>query len=155
LNVNHIGVTVGDLDAAVVFYSEVLGLDVLVGPEHATTRTPGAERRAEVFGQRWHEMRIAHLADDNGTGVELFEFVDPEMVYPDEHFDYWRVGLSHLAFTVPDIEASIASVEANGGSARTAIYEVLPGCRICYCKDPWGNPIELSTGTYPQTHPRG
>jgi catechol 2,3-dioxygenase-like lactoylglutathione lyase family enzyme len=154
MNVNHVGVTVGDLDAAITFYSEVFELDVLVGAETANTHTAGADRRADVFGERWQEMKIAHLADSNGTGIELFEFIDPAVVYPEEHFDYWRVGLSHLAFTVPDLEAAIASLEAHGGVARTGIHEVLPDCRVCYCKDPWGNAIELSTGTYSQTHPR-
>jgi predicted enzyme related to lactoylglutathione lyase len=153
MNVNHIGVTVGDLDQAIAFYSKVFELRVLVGAESASTATPGADRRADVFGTRWREMRIAHLADANGTGIELFQFVDPKLVYPAEHFEYWRVGLSHLAFTVPDLEIAISTLEAHGGQARTAIHEVLPGCRVCYCKDPWGNAIELSTGTYPEVHP--
>lgn len=153
MNVNHIGVTVGNLDEAIAFYTTVFGLEVLVGAETATTRTAGADRRAEVFGAFWGEMRIAHLADGNGTGVELFQFVEPAMVYPDEHFEYWRVGLSHLAFTVDDLEETMAALEASGGEVRTGIHEVRPDCRICYCKDPWGNAVELSTGTYPQTHP--
>jgi catechol 2,3-dioxygenase-like lactoylglutathione lyase family enzyme len=98
-------------------------------------------------------MRLAHLADENGTGVELFQFLELEPVYPAEHFDYWRIGVSHLAFTTPDLEETIERLEASGGKARTGIHEVRPGCRVCYCMDPWGNPVELSTGTYPQTHP--
>ena len=153
MNVNHVGVTVGNLDLAIAFYREVFGLRVLVGAEDASTATAGADRRADVFGAHWGGMRIAHLADDNGTGVELFEFIEPAMVFPENHFDYWRIGLSHLAFTVPDLEDTMASLEAHGGAVRTAIHEVLPDCRVCYCKDPWGTPIELSTGTYPDTHP--
>ena len=152
-NVNHIGVTVGNLDEAITFYSRVFVLQVLVGAEDASTRTVGADRRAQVFGTRWGHMRIAHLADENGTGVELFEFVEPAMVEPEEHFDYWRIGFSHLAFTTPDLEASIERLRQYGGRTRTDIHEVLPGCRIIYCMDPWGNPIELSTAEYPVVHP--
>jgi catechol 2,3-dioxygenase-like lactoylglutathione lyase family enzyme len=154
VNVNHIGVTVGNLDEAIEFYTGVLGLELLVGSETASKNTPGADRRAQVFGQHWGEMKLAHLADGNGTGVELFEFIEPALVYPKEHFDYWRVGFSHLAFTVDDIEVTMAALVAAGGVVRTDIHEVLQGCLICYCKDPWGNPIELSTGTYSQTHPK-
>jgi catechol 2,3-dioxygenase-like lactoylglutathione lyase family enzyme len=154
VNVNHIGVTVGNLERGIEFYTSVLGLELLVGAETANKHTPGADRRAQVFGAHWGEMKLAHLADGNGTGVELFEFIEPAMVYPEEHFDYWRLGLSHLAFTVDDIEATMAALTAAGGEVRTDVHEVLPGCLICYCKDPWGNPIELSTGTYPQTHPK-
>lgn len=154
MKVNHIGITVGNLDEAIEFYTTVFGLELLVGAETASTSTPGADRRAEVFGARWGEMRLAHLADGNGTGVELFEFIEPAMVYPEEHFDYRRVGFSHLAFTVDDLEAAMAALTSAGGGVRTGIHTVRPGCRICYCKDPWGNPVELSTGTYPQTHPK-
>lgn len=153
MNLNHIGVTVGDLGKAIGFYTTVFGLELLVGAERVTRDSAGVERRLEIFGERWNEMLIAHLADANGTGLELFQFTGPEMVYPLEHFDYWRIGISHLSFTTPAIEETIARLEANGGKARTAVHELLPGCRVCYCMDPWGNPIELSTGTYPQTHP--
>ncbi|MET7992167.1 VOC family protein [Amycolatopsis sp. NPDC005232] len=153
MNVNHIGVTVGDLDEAIEFYSAVFELRILVGAETATRETAGADRRREVFGERWREMRIAHLADDNDTGVELFQFIDPEMTAPQEHFDYWRIGFSHLAFTTPDLDSTLATLEAHGGSVRTGIHEVEPGRRISYCKDPWGNPIELSSAPYPAVHP--
>ena len=153
METNHVGITVGDLDAAITFYTSVFDLQVLVGAETASTQTPGADRRADVFGDRWKKMRIAHLATDSGMGIELFEFIDPAVVQPDEHFEYWRIGLSHLSFTVPDLEASIEAFVAAGGVARTAIHEVREGCRVCYCKDPWGTAIELSSGTYPETHP--
>lgn len=154
MNLNHIGVTVGDLDQAIEFYTSVFDLELLVGAELADKTTPGADRRAQVFGDHWGAMRLAHLVDGNGTGVELFEFIEPAMVYPEQHFDYWRMGVSHLAFTVEDIDATAAALEAAGGEVRTDVHTVLPGCLIRYCMDPWGNALELSTGTYSQTHPK-
>lgn len=77
MRVNHIGVTVGDLDAAVAFHRDVFGLDVLVGPETAQVGAPGTRGRLDICGERWRDMRIAPLADENGTGVELFQFVEP------------------------------------------------------------------------------
>ena len=130
MSFNHIGVTVGDLDKAIDVYTAVFGLTLLVGAETATRETDGAERRAEVFGERWRGMRLAHLADENGTGVELFQFLELEPTYPSEHFDYWRIGVSHFAFTTPDLEEVMARLEANGGKVRTGIHEVRPGCRI-------------------------
>jgi catechol 2,3-dioxygenase-like lactoylglutathione lyase family enzyme len=153
MNLNHIGVTVGDIGQAIDFYTAVFGLELLVDAEHVTRDSVGVERRIEIFGERWGGMLIAHLADDNGTGLELFQFTTPEVAYPPEHFDYWRIGVSHLSFSAPDIEETIARLEAHGGRARTAVHELLAGCRICYCMDPWGNPIELSTGSYRETHP--
>src|ERR1700677_846974 len=53
MTLNHIGLTVGDLDKAIDFYTTVFGLTLLVGAETATRETAGADRRAEGVGERW------------------------------------------------------------------------------------------------------
>jgi len=79
--VNHIGITVGDLDAAVTLYKSVFDLEVLAKPQAATLETPAGDRRRDVFGPRWGGMRIAHLATKGGRiGIELFEFIEPATV---------------------------------------------------------------------------
>lgn len=149
IEVNHIGITVGDLDAAVTLYKAVFDLEVLVEAETATLKTAAGDRRRDVFGPRWGGMRIAHLATrGGGTGIELFEFLEPATVAPDEDFAYWRRGISHICFTVDDLEASIEKLISFGGRKRSQIHTVWPETRICYCEDPWGVVIELSSRDY-------
>lgn len=148
MDVNHIGITVGDLDAAVKFYTSVLGLTVLVPGQTSSLKTAYAERRRDVFGEQWGEMRLAHLATPSGIGIELFEFVTPATVKPDQEFDYWRIGISHLCLTVDDLDGTIEKLIAAGGRARSEIHTVWHGTRICYCQDPWGVVIELSSQSY-------
>jgi catechol 2,3-dioxygenase-like lactoylglutathione lyase family enzyme len=150
MKINHIGITVPDIQAAVEWYCETFDLTVLVAPHTASRETPNADRRRDVFGSRWGEMRLAHLTNGDGVGFELFEFVDPPVVEIDEGFDYWNVGISHIALTVGDIEDTIQRIVAGGGRARTEIHQVAAGVRICYCSDPWSTTIELVTGTYTQ-----
>jgi predicted enzyme related to lactoylglutathione lyase len=150
MKINHIGITVPDIQAAVRWYCETFDLTVLVEAHTASRRTPGADRRRDVFGSRWGEMKLAHLTNGDGVGFELFEFVEPAVVETDEGFDYWNVGLSHIALTVDDLEAAIERIVAGGGCARTEIHQVASGVRICYCSDPWWTTIELVTGTYTQ-----
>jgi catechol 2,3-dioxygenase-like lactoylglutathione lyase family enzyme len=146
---NHVGITVGDLDAAVRLYEAVFNLEVLVQPQLATLETAAGERRRDVFGPRWGAMRIAHLATrDGGIGIELFEFLEPATVAPEIGFEYWRRGISHLCFTVEDLEGSIEKLVSFGGRKRSQIHTVWPGTRICYCEDPWGVVIELSSRDY-------
>jgi len=148
MDVNHIGITVGDLDAAVRLYTSVFNLEVLVPAQTASMKTPFGDRRRDVFGPQWGEMRIAHLATPTGVGIELFEFVEPATVKPEGEFEYWRVGISHLCLTVDDLDEAIAKLVSFGGRQRSEIHTVWPGTRICYCQDPWGVVIELSSGTY-------
>lgn len=146
--INHLGITVGDIGAAVAFYTQVFGLRVLVAPQTHRLDTPAGERRADVFGPQWRGMKLAHLVNDEGAGFELFEFLDPASTRPAEPFDYWRQGHSHVCLTVGDLDATLALLLAQGGRQRSRIHQVNPRTRIVYCEDPWGVVIELSDGSY-------
>lgn len=146
--VNHLGITVGDIDAAVVFYTQVFGLRLLVAPQTHRLDTPHGARRADVFGPRWRGMKLAHLVNDEGAGFELFEFLEPASLRPPEPFDYWRQGHSHVCLTVEDLDQTLARLVAMGGQQRSQIHQVNPTTRIVYCQDPWGVVIELSNGSY-------
>src|SRR2546429_1710270 len=104
---NHVGLTVGDIDKAIRWYQDVFGLILLVGPLHCDTTTAGAARRNEVFGSQWAGMKLAHMLTDNGCGLELFEFVTPQGGPPEDNFQYWKYGASHIAFTVDDFDRTL------------------------------------------------
>lgn len=148
LEVNHIGITVGSISEGVRWYVDVLGAQALCEPLLGSTSTPGAARRREIFGERWREMRVAHLVTFNGTGLELFEFVEPRGQAPADSFTYWQYGYHHLGLRVNDVEATSERIAANGGHRRSAVHDIGHGSRICYCADPWGNVIELVDRPY-------
>ena len=72
---SHIGISVPDLDAAVKFYTEVLGWYQIMAPT-AVSEDGSAigEMCTDVFGAGWERFRIAHLSTGDRVGVELFEF---------------------------------------------------------------------------------
>jgi catechol 2,3-dioxygenase-like lactoylglutathione lyase family enzyme len=148
----HVGLTVPDLDAAVRWYSEVLGLTVLSSP--ATVRTgEGYEgaAAADVFKADFGEVRIAHLSCGNGVGLELFEFVRPA-VEPSRE-DHRHTGITHLCFLAPDLEEATERVVQAGGTRLTErSWNVLEGqsYRFSFCRDPWGNVIEFHTNSFEQ-----
>lgn len=145
---NHVGLTVGDIDAAVRWYADVFDLELLEGPMHCDTTTPGAERRTDVFGAQWRAMKLAHMVTENGAGVELFQFVDPAVETNDDNFPYWKVGPNHIALTVTDLERTLKRLTLLDGKQRSAVFDVQVGARICYCEDPWGNVVELVSAAY-------
>jgi catechol 2,3-dioxygenase-like lactoylglutathione lyase family enzyme len=148
LKINHIGITVSDIDAAVDWYCSTFDLTVLVPVHDATTQTDGAARRRDVFGKQWRHMKLAHLADREGVGFELFEFVEPPVIPTEDGFDYWSIGVSHIALTVEDLPATVDRIITGGGRTRSEVHELPSRVRICYCSDPWGTTIELVTDSY-------
>jgi predicted enzyme related to lactoylglutathione lyase len=147
-DMNHVGVTVTDIDKAVEWYTSVFGLELLEGPMHCTSETVGADRRAQVFGPHWKHMRLAHLITANGTGLELFEFIEPSVKPLDDNFTYWRPGPHHIALTVDDFEGTVQRVKDRGGVLRTDVFDVWGGAYIVYLSDPWGNTVELVSKSY-------
>jgi catechol 2,3-dioxygenase-like lactoylglutathione lyase family enzyme len=140
--VTHVGVTVTDLDRALRWYVDVLGLEpigsiveVRAGDGH------GGAVAADVFGPRFGRFRQAHLAGANGVAIELFEFAAP----PTD----WRAGIFHVCLAVGDVGA----VAARTGLRRSRVWQLFPGepYRTCYCEDPFGNAIELYSHSHERT----
>jgi len=109
----HTMIRVKDLEATLAFYTEFLGLE---------------EKRRGTIGD---EATLVFLADEAGSYAI-------ELTYNHDGRDY-ELGsqFGHLAFTVPDLAAVIADVEARGWW-----YRENPG-RYIFVKDPNGYDIEI------------
>ncbi len=138
--VDHVGLTVTDLDAAIAWYVTVFGLDVLQGPD---VIGGDEERVRDIFGPNVADFRIAYLGSGTGPRLQLFEFTEPAVERSAESFAYWRTGISHIGLGCADVAEAVARLEAHGGRRRSAIHGALPGPVYCYCEDPDGNVIEL------------
>ncbi len=72
---SHIGLSVTDLDAAVKFYTEVMGWYLIMQPTTITEDDSAiGVMCSDVFGAGWSSFRIAHLSTGDRVGVEIFEF---------------------------------------------------------------------------------
>ena len=98
---SHIGLSVPDVDAAVKFYSEVLGFYVIMPPTDVTEDDSDIGKMCtDVFGAQWKKLRIAHLATADRVGIEIFEF---DGNYPPENnMDFRRNGTFHFCIQDPD-----------------------------------------------------
>jgi hypothetical protein len=138
------------------WYREVLGMTVLAEPvEISTNPEDGCDTHLinlvrSVFGPTLGRFLICHLLSANGTGIELFEFLDPSTVKKDDNFEYWKTGYFHLAITEPRIEDLAERIVATGGRKRTDVMELGPSSdkKICFCEDPFGNVIEIYSHSY-------
>ena len=159
--IDHIGVTVPDLETATLFLTRAFGAVVLYDTlrRHDGPRGgPDVERRLGVpAGTQQLAVRMLALpgegADVEGPGIELFEFQGPRREPPARPCDF---GWQHVAFYAEDLDEAVRSCVA-AGATLLAEPQPLPGPeagehnRFAYLHTPWGSTLELLT--YPDPQP--
>src|SRR4030095_16844391 len=95
VTLDHIGIAVKDLQAALAFYRDALGLEI------------GA--REEVPSQHVR----AHFLPVGETRLELLEATSSESPIA-KYIDKRGPGLHHITLRVPDIRAVVARLERHG-----------------------------------------
>jgi lactoylglutathione lyase len=124
---DHVGLSVGDLDAAVAWYERALGLE---------TEFPFA-----IPG-----LRGAMLKSADGYRVELLERKGsmPGLTGALPNDALLTRGYGHFAVQVTDLEAVYARLVAEGAAG---VWDPRPspepGVRMAFVHDPEGNLIEL------------
>jgi catechol 2,3-dioxygenase-like lactoylglutathione lyase family enzyme len=144
--ITHVGLTVSDLDRAIQWYSEVLGLEPL-GPPVSVRPHEGyaGTVAADVLGPSVGSFRLAHMTSANGVALELFEFGKPP--------PRWT-GIFHVCLIPEDVESTAERIATSGGRRTSRVWPVFPGepYRCCYCEDPFGNTIELYSHSHERTY---
>lgn len=150
LSLNHVGLTVPDIFGAIDWYVDVFGCSHIMGPRLIEATAQATHETPSIFGTRFKRAYQAHLLTANGAGLELFQFVEPEVEAPSPDMTYWRPGPWHLCFTCRDVPAMIKKIVRAGGSKRTDAIDFVPGrpWRLAYCADPWKNTIEIMSHSY-------
>ena len=119
---HHIAVVVGDIEAAIRWYDDVLGYRVFTGPAELTLETDDRGQRRDVLGPRFRRLRIAHLSTAGGCGLELFEPIDPPFERRPEDVEFWRSGTFHFcrqaAAIVPGVGAGRHRGDVGGRIGR-------------------------------------
>ncbi|WP_038173239.1 VOC family protein [Vibrio pacinii] len=156
MKMNHIGILVGDMDKAVEFYTQVLGLKVVMGNTKVVEERESAIGRMciAVFGEGFKGFNIAHLVTTDGIGVELFEMKDRAERH---EVDFKRLGIFHFCLETDDFEGVMAKTEQFGGKVRMDIMRYHPEDdskpqKMVYLEDPFGNLFELYSHTYEETY---
>jgi len=150
-SLNHVGVGVSDIDAAIKWYQEVLGFRVFGGPTELSFESSARPQLEDVLGPEFRKIRIAHLATGSGVGIELFQSIDPPHERREEPVEFWKSGVFHFCVTDPNIEELVSKIVATGGKQLSKIWNDRPPStqhRMVYCQDPFGTLIEIHTHSY-------
>lgn len=146
--VDHVGITVPDLDGAERWLVDVLGA------AHVYTLGP---KQADDDWMRAHlgvhprtvirEIRFYRLG--NGLNFEVFDYAAADGQAPmPKNSD---IGGHHIALYVDDLDAATAHLRAHGVELMgepTASRQAAEGQRWVYFRSPWGLQFELVS--YPQ-----
>ncbi len=129
---DHVGVAVPDLDEAIAFYRDTLGLELT----HVEVNEGQGVREA---------MMRAPGDDGDGSAVQLLAPLSPDSTIG-KFIDTKGPGIQQLAFRVTDIAAAAAALRAKG--LRVLYDEARPGtagslANFVHPKDAGGVLIEL------------
>jgi catechol 2,3-dioxygenase-like lactoylglutathione lyase family enzyme len=133
----HVGLSVADLERSIAFYRDTLGFTVA-----RVLEVPPAMRLGDVVGLPPSTARIAHLTL-GAAMLELFEYQDPEgrPIPPDRsHADH---GFNHVGLTSTDARADFRRLHAQGVEFIGEPLEFRPGVWIVYFRGPDGEFCEL------------
>jgi catechol 2,3-dioxygenase-like lactoylglutathione lyase family enzyme len=135
---DHVGIVVDDLAAAVAFFVE-LGLEL-----QGEARVEGGwvDR---VVGLQGVQAEIAMMETADGHGrVELAKFHSPSAQRGDGPAPANALGIRHLAFAVEDIDAVVAGLRACGVELVGEVERYEDSYRLCYVRGPEGIIVELA-----------
>ena len=135
-DMHHTGFVVSDLERAVEFYRDVIGMEVTSRYERTG---PGVE---SVVGYKGAHLQVALMGAGGVHALELIKYHSPA---PAERPTSERsvLGASHLAVQVDNIAEMFQAAVDNGAISLNPPTEVAPGRTACYMQDPDGNWIEL------------
>jgi catechol 2,3-dioxygenase-like lactoylglutathione lyase family enzyme len=137
----HVGIVVDDLPAAIDFFVE-LGLE-LQGEGPVEGRW--VDRVVGLDGVR---ADIAMLQTPDGHGrLELTKFHTPSIENGEDgnrHAPANTPGIRHIAFAVGDIDAVVAGLRTRGAELVGDLERYKDSYRLCYVRGPNGIIVELA-----------
>ena len=140
-SVDHTGITVSNLERALVFWRDVLGFEL----SHTAHQT--GEMASEITGVEGAEIKLAVVKAPGGHKIELLEYLGPLERKANVDLRPCDVGFVHVALIVDDLDAILSAINASGweaaGKPQTLQSGPNAGKRVVYVRDPDGTTIEF------------
>lgn len=139
------GIVVSDIDAAVKFYTQAIGMTEVKGfnvPKEMG-RASGLSDDLDFY------VHVLKLEDSpHATLVKLMQFTNAESAVPENGFIHSTLGIRYLTIHVADMNAAVAQARQAGVEPIAEGPYLLPegfpeGIYLTVVRDPDGNMIEL------------
>jgi len=136
---NHVGVVVDDLEAAIAFFVE-LGMEL---EGEAAVEGPWVDR---VNGLESVQVDIVMMRTPDGHGrLELTQFRNPKLVAIEPAIAPPNtLGLRSVMFAVESVDDTVARLRANGAELVGEVAQYEDMYRLCYMRGPAGIIVALA-----------
>ena len=138
LRMDHVGVVVDDLKAAIAFFEE-LGLEL------QGEMSGGGRLVDRITGLEGVQTDFAFVRTPDGhVSLELIKFHSPPHEGGDQDAPVNTAGLRHITFAVDDIQATLARLQTQGGELLGEVGNYEDSYWLCYVRGPAGIIVELA-----------
>lgn len=135
--IRHTGIVVTDMDKALKFYRDLLGLKVV------QDFTEQSEYIDKVLGLSGVNLRMVKLVADDDSMVELLYYISHPGEAPKKR-QICDIGCSHIAFTVDNLDKEYNRLSQEGVRFNSPPQTSSDSyARVAFCRDPDGTSIEL------------
>ncbi|HEU4828225.1 MAG TPA: VOC family protein [Gemmatimonadales bacterium] len=136
---DHVSVVVDDLESAIDFFT-ALGLSI---GGRARVGGPWVDRINHLEGIQV-DIVMMQTADGHGQ-LELTKFLSPELVPLEPAVAPPNaLGLRSVMFTVENVDATVARLQAKGGDLIGEVVQYEDKYRLCYMRGPAGIIVSLA-----------
>jgi len=135
--IDHIALSVSDLERSISFYTEIFGLEVI-----RVIECPPEKGLGKIAGVPGCSARIAHIKSGE-TMLELFEYRRPRGKSLPSDRSQADIGFIHIGFTSTDARADYKRLKSLGIETFSEPVEFRPGVWLFYFYGPDGEVCEV------------
>lgn len=121
---DHIAMSVQDMEKAIAFYRDVVGMEKVFDREFA-------EGMARLIGVEGTRVRVVHMKL-NDSMIELFDYAYPPGREPRPDRRQSDFGLTHIGFIVEDFWGTYQHLLDQGVEFLADPVEIRPGVHVAY-----------------------
>jgi catechol 2,3-dioxygenase-like lactoylglutathione lyase family enzyme len=137
--IDHVGINVPDIDAAVSFFNELVGAKIISDSRPGTI--PPEWKAHFNWRQSSDLQRFVMLQLEGGSKIELFQYTGKQINQQQPQED--DIGATHMALRTSDIDHSLAVVKSKGLKVLNEPITNPDGIRWFYALTPWGSQLEF------------
>jgi catechol 2,3-dioxygenase-like lactoylglutathione lyase family enzyme len=146
LGMSHVAICVRNVDRALQFYRDLLGFRV-VKDALQDTRTGGLPH---LYRDRHAQRRVVHLQSGAGQSIPVLVMTEhPGDTVGGEPIMLDQVGISHLSFTVANVDTLVQRLLAQGAETcgpADAFKDDQGRIRTIFFRDPDGILVQFDEG---------